>query len=232
MQIYHCRKDEGDWSSPGVISPEYHYPNTSHFLPRIAADGFGNTCVVWYGLPDYLLFFVPCTATGCSYATTVPATNPVSSPAIAADRDGRLHVIWDDLNSLYYSLSTDGGANWSPYVSLPDVAGQPYGKAIRTDAFGNPHVAWNDEVESSGVYIYDIHYSAKTDLTWDEPVNVSNSPDLISGIKDSLLVDQGNRVHIAWADPVQDRSASDVFYVTRSRYYPTLFLPIAARGEE
>jgi len=222
-QIYHSVKSAAGWSQPQVISLYDADPDSTYFLPQLAAGEEDKVYVVWYG-SSYShsgAFFAGCAAAVCTMGAPIPAADGANNPAIAVDGLGRLHVIWNH-GDVYYSRSDDGGISWSPPEPLPALPGTPYSKAIRTDNFNRPHVVWEEEVEVGDAQ---VAYVAWTGASWSAPVRLSIGPEAY--VLQSLAIDAYNQVHVAWTEWMTD--TGEILYAARSDLYPRVYLPLVLR---
>jgi hypothetical protein len=131
-----------------------------------------------------------------------------SFPAVAADSDNSIHVVWEDSTpgpaEVYYRSSTDGGDTWGMVRRLTWTAGNSYEPAIAVDLVHAVHVVWYDGSPND-----DIFYRKSTDKgsTWGGTERLTWSP----GWSEfpALAIDLRNTVYIVWDD---DRSGSEEIY--------------------
>ncbi|MCK4410351.1 MAG: exo-alpha-sialidase, partial [Candidatus Eisenbacteria sp.] len=110
--------------------------------------------------------------------------------------DGNIHVALFDTTGVSQVLHMDKYSGWtvSPICTFPDGWTNP---SIAVDPGDGLHVVWRMKPGGSG--FGDIFYSTSLDdgLTWEPPINVSNTPN-DSG---SPVIDIGpNDIHVAWQE--------------------------------
>ena len=215
----HVMAQEGAWSVPTNIS---NTPSEGSILLAIAANGQGNVLVTWveqwagkefiyYNRWDGSSWFQP-----PGLLATPPSGGRAYLPAVAADGQGRFHLLWTDTYSLYYSRELEEGF-WS--VSRPiSGPGRTFYSAITVGPQGRIHATWEETADPLFNTDFEIYYSQSDDggETWSLPVNVSRSAD--SSRVPFIAVDGQGGVHIAWAE--EDNPAEhpggvngdDVFY--------------------
>lgn len=127
-----------------------------------------------------------------------------SSPVLAADPDGAVHLVWSEHGTTNYRRWSEPGG-WSDAVSIGRRGGSDIDLAV-TDA-GLPEVVW---VNDCMVY----HTAQGEGGTWSEPwvLNADASP---SNCADEveIAVDAGGETHVAWVAPGND-GQRDLFFVT------------------
>ncbi|MBD3170396.1 MAG: T9SS type A sorting domain-containing protein [candidate division Zixibacteria bacterium] len=92
----------------------------------------------WSGIGDTIIV--------SSFATL---TEDANNPAIAADRNGTLHCVWNQVedsggvSEIFYSRSTDRGESWDEerFITLPGGNAATY-PDIACDVFGTAYVIW------------------------------------------------------------------------------------------
>jgi hypothetical protein len=123
-----------------------------------------------------------------------------SSPAIAADSGGAIHVVWFDdtpgLEKIYYRRSPDGGASWDTVKRLAWTSGESSYPAIAVDSGDAIHVAWHDDAPGN----QEIYYKKSTDggTTWSSALRLS----WLSGYSNyaAIATDSARTVHLVWKD--------------------------------
>jgi len=155
--------DMGDtWSAgPGFANGTYYklaQPNAeSHSRPGIVEDSNKALHVTWYGNDPgqgarSLIRYVESTDSGTTWSSeTAPIPTTYGSdqrfPSMAADPQGRVHLVWKEKNlllsqnqTLYSVLS---GGSWSqPIVIHPDQEDQ-LSPVIQVDDQGSVYVGWH-----------------------------------------------------------------------------------------
>jgi BNR repeat-like domain len=180
--------------------------------PVVAIDAAKNLHVVWeeFAPREYEdtpesseIYYMKSTDGGAHWtaATRLTSTDgKSSSPAIAVDPWGFLHLVWEDEAAgnweVYYKKSTDGGAHWTAATRLtwttvsdekvPDIA---------VDFAGNLHVVYrllkqgNNEIYYMRKEVGD-HWRAARRLTW--TARDSTSP--------AIVVDPWGYLQLVWMD--------------------------------
>lgn len=140
-----------------------------------------------------------------------------SSPLIAIDIYGNLHVVWhDDTDGPWgvdseimyakYSIS----AGWSNVTVISDLYGWNDGDSVKpsiaTDSNGNVHVAWEDDTDGPWGIDSEIMYANySSSVGWSNPVVIS---DLYGGVEwndgnsgnSSIAIDNDGDIYVVWDD--------------------------------
>lgn len=130
--------------------------------------------------------------------------------SMAGDGGSNLYVTYDDILSptsdlvdLRLARSTDGGATWSPTVSVADTIGGILGPVLAPSANGTVYAAWWNTTD--GNILADVSHDHAA--TWGTDVRVN--PTVGSAWTPntswetpmpSIAVDGRGRVYVAWAD--------------------------------
>jgi hypothetical protein len=127
------------------------------------------------------------------------------TPAIAADSNDNIHVVWHDdtpgSSEIYYKRSTNGGVSWSGANRLTWSSGVSYNPAITADSSDNLHIVWHGFSPGS----LEIYYKRSTNggVAWGSAKRLSwTSGD--SQIAE-IAVDTSDNLHVVW----QDKSPGD-----------------------
>lgn len=117
---YSYRQPSGDWSAPVVIDPTH---TVSYYNPVLAAGPDGSLHLVWMIATDTggVLNYAS-KASGGSWSATsqVAVTGWLPSEErshLEVETDGRLHLVWHDMNGSFNSEKPAGGS-WSPAEML------------------------------------------------------------------------------------------------------------------
>ncbi|MFA5012581.1 MAG: exo-alpha-sialidase [Ignavibacteria bacterium] len=111
-----------------------------------------------------------------------------------------VHVIWvderDGGREIYYKLSTNAGLSWGSDTRLTN---NQYGSLYPSLAvFGSVvHVVWTRLNGSGRKEIY-YKRSLEGGLIWEEEINLTNNPDIMTG--DASIAISGSIVHVVWND--------------------------------
>ncbi|HAD81060.1 MAG: hypothetical protein A2509_00590 [Candidatus Edwardsbacteria bacterium RIFOXYD12_FULL_50_11] len=135
-----------------------------------------------------------------------------SRPCIAADKNGKAHVVWeawryDNYWGPHWVMYSSGkDTNWSTPIWLsndtPSVSSLT--PNIVVDTSGRPFVGWSDE--GSG----NIYFSYHNGSNWTTPQAIANQGGGHSGLR--MAVDKQNNIHATW------HSYADTFGVFYSRW--------------
>lgn len=147
-EIYYVRHDRG-WTAPEQISPGI--PDAIN--PALAVDGRDRAHVVWFQ-SDGRAFQVVYTSRPASGEWTAPATltsgeEPSTKPALAVDRSGRVHAVWERHGGIDY-LEGEAGT-WSPPVRLSESGSHPTVGLWSRGAF----VLWSGKDKSIWIRAFD-----------------------------------------------------------------------------
>jgi hypothetical protein len=126
---------------------------------------------------------------------------PASSPDIAYDPAGPIHVVWLGVsNAIYYARSEDGGLTWSAKTSIGTVGSADVSSpaiAVLTDTIC---VAWNadPQYDSPGIY---VTCSFDGGHTWGTSTRVSDDTSgVLSHYHPDIALASSGRVHVVWDD--------------------------------
>jgi hypothetical protein len=194
--------------------------------PTIDVDSSGIVHVAWEDNRDgnWSVYYAS-SADGFASNTKVSEdTLPGNqwSAALRVGDTGTIHVAWEGGSDIYYARSTDGGLSFGSSILINDDGGTAsQGKAsIAVEVGGIVHVAWEDTRNSDS----DIYYARSTDDGLSFGTNVRINDDLTTEGQGtpSVAVEDGEFVHIAWADA---RDGGWDIYFTASPDSGTSFLP-------
>ncbi|MFO7698187.1 MAG: hypothetical protein R6X16_13660 [Anaerolineae bacterium] len=197
--LFHTRLSRGVWGMPTdvLISPTGDRAQ----YPSAVVDRAGVIHLVWAGDAIYYSYARQENADlarGWS-APRVLSTGQATTPSIALDGQGHLHVLYADIYHsphIRHTASTDGGASWREpvIVSAPQRGAVAINADLAIDQNDVMHAIWAETIEDfppSGVY-----YSRSEDqgLTWSSPFAVA-----VGGYSwGSIGVDAENNVHLFW----------------------------------
>ena len=174
------------------------------------------------------IFFAKSMSDGTSFGIDVMVdahytdTSHQSAPALAVDRDGIIHVVWEDyrddpeLPNIYYSKSTDGGENFGEDVMVDDtisLTSRQVDPAIAVDNRGIVHVVWEDYRDDP--VLGNIYYAKSTDG------GKSFGPDILveayytvtsHQASPKIAVDGHGIIHVVWEDYRDDPRLANIYY--------------------
>ncbi|MDT8305214.1 MAG: hypothetical protein RRC07_04710 [Anaerolineae bacterium] len=127
----------------------------------------------------------------------------VDPPAIAIGANGVIHVVWaQGVNSqtVFYTFSADGGANWSSPDPLTPAADDTYSPAVAATDDGSVHVVWGKATLDPPPSRYELYYAKGTaqgtGYNWTTALNIS--ADRTTAVRPALMA-SGNALHLAFA---------------------------------
>lgn len=151
-----------------------------------------------------------------------------SSPEIAVDTFGNIHVVWfDDFDfngtgsdyDIFYKFWNASTGVWRGGVNETDVltngsSGASMFPKLAVDGTGNVHVVWR---ENTGVWQVFYKFFDQSTKTWSGQVNET---DLVSYLgtnsgSPAIVVDGSDNLHVVWSDSTDlydSGSDNDVFY--------------------
>jgi len=209
------------WSTPLNLSKT----QTKSWLPSACADRAGNVHVVWaefansnsstsdtvyYAMWDGRQWSKPSAilVTGAEPASL--ARNAVWHPGCATDDVGRLHVVWTDTHSVYYSQAYIGDETWTAGVWSPPRAifpnpGAPGGfPAITVDNQQTVHVTLNT--------LEQIYYLSSRDggKSWSKPISIADTPNRAT--RPRILADNQGFLHVGISEVNESDNGIGVLY--------------------
>ncbi|MBN1979699.1 MAG: hypothetical protein JW918_20070 [Anaerolineae bacterium] len=207
------RAQVGGWSDPVNLSNT----ETKSWIPAIAADDFGNVHVLWgewldddndWGDAIYYTMWDGETWSVPNDVLISPAGAVSDLPAIAADSQGRLHVVWEAQPGIYYSQAWIQDSPWLATAWSPPKAISLVGRGrayIAVDDEDNVHVVWIDPPPDTRILdgelcpdCWDVYYTRSSDggQSWSAPINLSDS--VYRPAYPFLAIDGQGVIHAAW----------------------------------
>lgn len=165
-------------------------------------DNSGNLFVVWSdnsgtGISELYLSRSP--DQGNSWTTPIPIAPgyTANDSKITADIIGNLHVVWQDMNYIYYIRSNNMGINWTTpqILSIPTYTQR--WPAVAVDSAGNVNVVWIHEKYERRASIY-YRRSINNGNTWGPRIHVHENIGLCYRV--GMDVDKLGYVHLIWED--------------------------------
>lgn len=222
---------EGEWAEPVLISTQAD--TASSWFPDVTVDSQGEVHVVWDSLlPARTLDEEGLGLTMYSARTldgnwlepndiATGAGTEISRPAIVADRQGLLHIVFRPSGDAHYAQASADDAYsaqaWRHLHRL-DRGGANYSPDVALDSQGGIHAVWPEQVpvelsEELAFYgrralnLSDVLYRRSLDggATWGASVNLSRTPNVGSG-RVQIEIDDQDVIHVAW-DEGWDRNA-------------------------
>lgn len=153
------------------------------------------------------------TTPSCFSCLTSPESllNPAStylSPNTVTDTQGNLHLVFKQLNTIYYSMRNIDG-EWSTPTQIPNSTASFEGKLlIGIDNDNTIHVVWNKD---NGTLSPQLYYAQKSrDGSWSVSTLVAEN----YGWVQDMVVDTSGNLHVIGHDPglyYLERSANGVW---------------------
>jgi len=179
--------------------------------PSLALDASGNIYVAWSGVANFgngatAIFFTRSTDGGSTFSTPVNVSGPqpavgASGQSMVLDSGGNVYLVWSgsfDNNSLtygpvFFSLSSDGGATFSPPVQVSND--QTQRAQVAVDPSGNIDVVWYESVNGGGFYS-PVFFSHSSDqgATFSTPITVSG--DTFFPPEQQMAVDSQGNIYV------------------------------------
>ena len=147
--------------------------------PQVTIDSSGRAIALWKGLDGGRIVLLTKSSLdgglNWSAATNLSGTDAggdVYKQRLSIDGSGRAIAIWGRDGNIQSSSSSDGGASWSPLVSLSSVGGYAEAPEVSIDASGRAIAIWSRD---PGDPKSTIQSSSSLDggLTWSTPIDVS-----------------------------------------------------------
>jgi hypothetical protein len=171
--------------------------------PDIALDGSGNLNLVWSGgsAANIETYFSRSSDQGVTWSSFVNVSNtPGSSrsPVLAVDSSGNLNTAWFDYSpgnyDIYFSRSTDDGANWSSPANISNNAATSYAPAVAVDNDRNICLTWYDRNPGH----WQVFFSRSTDngVNWSAMQNVSQTS--LPCSHPAIAVDSAANINMVW----------------------------------
>jgi ribosomal protein L31 len=224
-----------NWTITEVVSTE---STATSWSPSLVVDILGNVHLAWEDYTDYAgsgtdvdIFYKRWDATTSLWATTevvsTESTATSSSPSIAVDILGNVHITWHDGTDyvgsgtdcdIFYKRWNDSTSSWTTteVVSTESTSWSAY-PSLAIDTLGNVHIAWEDQTDYAGAEgDSDIFYKR-----WDASSSLWSTTEVVStestsnSENPSLAIDVVGNVHIAWEDQTDYAVAGtdwDIFY--------------------
>lgn len=199
----------GIWGNPVNLSQS----TNESLSPSVVADSAGSVHVIWCEAPqgtrscNVILYS---RIDGNHWTTPLdilvaPDQQIATSPALAIDKKGILHLVWvgNYTDQLFYSQayapSAQSTRNWSAPRALSDVSPSLTNPSIAVDSTGGVHVAFTHIVGADvGVYYTG---SADSGQTWSMPISI------LDGVRTDrvvdrtrLVVDEAGGIHVVWTE--------------------------------
>ncbi|MBN1179863.1 MAG: hypothetical protein JXD18_11655 [Anaerolineae bacterium] len=233
-------------------------PGTRVWYPRVSESPDGKVHVVWrqeerYGmLPEYSIWYVEGTRSGSdiSWGSAVqlsPGSQLLAArPDILADAAGRVHVVWAELSDTanspeeqypnYMQLGWAAPIRLDPSYFKVSAMNPTWVRATLAVRGERVCVTWHgfreDEVPLGHPEEILLRCSMDGGQTWDELLNISNTPTDVS-VSPVSAIDATGRIHIVWEEntgAIENKYDYDVYYAYGPTQVDFVFLPLVFRG--
>jgi len=196
------------WAQPvaamasGWMDPVNLSQSTADSTSPAAVVVNGRLHVVWE--EDGQLYHRYQTDTGWSATVAIGSG---SEPALAADGNGQLHLVYVDVfggNAEILYRSWKAGNGWTAAVNVSRTTAASATPDIAVSSDGRLHVVWVDDALTDPW----VFYAASSDgLVW-ESSPVSDA----FGTGPQIAVDAAGRPHVLWVEPYSFDDPLEVFY--------------------
>jgi len=232
-EIYYKQSTDGGstWTTPRRLT----WNSGDSWNPAIAVDPSGHLHVVWEDPTpgNWEIYYKQSKDGGSTWTTSQRLTwnsGSSSSPAIAVDSSGHLHVVWEDPtpgnSTIYYRQSADGGSTWTASQRLTWNFGSSFSPAIAVDSSDNLHVVWHEDTSGNYEIYYKKYFSRPgmtlSDIYWGD-YRVGSGLQIPFRLSLGASNHGGVTVRIASADPNILRVAPDA--TTAGTDHIDIFIP-------
>ena len=141
----------------------------------------------------------------CADSGTTPTASCAQTPSADFDTKGRLWVTWVFQNRLYVQSSSDGGqhlslplaVNREPEKILANGENRP---KIKIGPEGQIYLTWSKSLDKD--FSSDVRFSRSLDggKTFSEPQTLNDNHLVIGHSFESLALDGGGKIFVAWLD--------------------------------
>jgi len=183
--------------------------------PAVAVDSSDHIHVVWNdGTPSNAeLFYKKSTNEGVAWSSSKRLTwnsGDSYNPAIAADSNDNIYLIWNDITSgfyeIYYKKSSDSGMTWGSSKRLTWNSSNSITPSIVVDTSDTIHLVWEDYAAGN----HEIYYKRSTNggATWGNSDRLTWNPGFSWSAV--IAVDLSNTIHVVWYDKTSGNS--EIYY--------------------
>ncbi len=226
LDIFYKRwnSSSSSWTTTEVVSTDNIDDSSS---PSLAVDSTGNVHIVWYDWTDYAgsgtdpdIFYKRWDVATSTWTTTevvsTESTAGSSSPSLAVDSAGNIHVIWEDSTD-YTGVGTDHDVfykRWDSFSSSwtitevvsTESTSNSNSPSLAVNSVGSVHIAWYDYTDYAGSGTDpDIFYKLLTALPPPAPELAFIIPTLT----------EPDAIYLDWNDVL----VANTYYVYRSTSY-------------
>ena len=188
------------WSTPADLS----VINDEASKPQVTIDSSGRAIALWEGLVNsrFVVLTKSSLDGGLNWSAEAnlsgtDAGGAVYKQRLSIDGSGRAIAIWGRDGNIQSSSSSDGGASWSPLVSLPSVGGYGEAPEVSIDASGRAIAIWRSRYTDGGPKSTILSSSSLDGgLTWSPAKDVSSSE--LDAYDPEVSIDGSGRAIAVW----------------------------------
>jgi len=196
-----------NFSTPTNVSNNTDFSMT----PQVAADASGKTYVVWEDDPpanpnNSNILFSWSRDGGMTFSPPKNLSNTAGisfNPRICVDSKGAINVVWIDATTgtqdIFFSRSTDSGANFSKPTQLSSEAAFSASPQIGVDGAGNVSVVWESDSAPLGI----LFRHAADGVMFSTAINLATNPinpNLTASLAPQMAVGVDGSINIVWED--------------------------------
>jgi hypothetical protein len=176
------------------------------FRAQIAVDVSGNIDVVWVDntAGNYDVLFSRSSDRGATFSSPKNLSNSPGdslNAQIGVDANGSVYVIWPDTvppvfnKDIFFTRSSDGGANFSVPANLSNNTGKSSNPWISVDAAGGINLTWQDATPGLGNIFFARSLDAGATFSTQ---NLSH--DSGSSSDAQVAADKNGNLNVVWSD--------------------------------
>ena len=199
----------GDSSKYGV--KKYRIVNSSRTLKILVVNpypGGGNSNTLDFTVKKNHSFYVP---------RLIPSTfTGALKPALSISQN-IIYTAWfyNDDKTIFFSRSDNYGTGWSNVAEVSHDGESSINPGIVSDDNNNVYLIWENENNlEKDIY---ISRSADNGETWDEPVNVSDTPK--ASLNPNVTLDQSGIIYAVWVDETSGNA--EIYFSSSADYGKT-----------
>ncbi|MEO0233017.1 MAG: hypothetical protein ABIL90_03620 [candidate division WOR-3 bacterium] len=210
--IYYSYKENGAWKGPQEISTIDDFAD----LPDIGIDREGRVHVIYMGGPLPGVRYTRKEGDSWTPLTHLPGNGNLN-PSLYVEENGKLHVVFECCDDIYYVYSPNGGNTWEGPVNISNSPSYySWSSDVVVDKEGKVYVCW---IEAKfGIGIVGIFISEKdTNGIWSIPEKVTsvNGSPFFPRIRNIY----GGNIYITYMDLKEETGGifeNDVFCVKKT----------------
>jgi type IV secretory pathway protease TraF len=186
------------WSTPADLT----VINDDASKPQVTIDSSGRAIALWEGLVGGRLVVLTKSSLdgglNWSAATDLSGTDGgnVYKQRLSIDGSGRAIAIWGRGGNIQSSSSSDGGASWSPLVTLSSTGGSAEAPEVSIDASGRAIAIWSRYPDGGPKSTIQSSSSLDGGLTWSPAKDVSSSE--FDAYDPEVSIDGSGRAIAVW----------------------------------